>query len=202
MSRKPGSQQRGLNKGKQQSSVPLKKGQGVVKRVQRPASDFRSESRAPVVASLQISQLASAQSDAGSVKKLVVLTRECLESCDGRSANAATLGGLLRDQATRKGLFADTSVKSISGFMKERWGSLEGFVKAHANEGFAVSPDGLIRLVDTVMACDTPMHMEAVSSSASAPAWSSDAIPPERAAPSRAAIDDLQALCVKMLGTE
>ena len=201
MSRKPGSQQRGLNKGKQQSSVPLKKGQGVVKRVPRPASDFRSECRVPATASIQISQLVSEQSDAGLVKKLVELTRECLESCDGRCANAATLGGLLRDHATRKGLFADTVVKSISVFMKERWGSLEGFVKAHASEGLAVGADGLIRLVNAAMACDPPMHLEAVSN-ASPPAWSGDAIPPERPAPSRAAVDDLQALCASMLGTE
>mgnify|MGYP007078079421 CR=1 FL=1 len=79
---------------------------------------------------------------------------------------------MLKDLAARRGLLARSqgNVKSVSDFMKMRWGSLEGFVRAHAADGLRLGADGLIR-------CQQP-----VPKGVAPPPSSAGAAPPSRAA--------------------
>ena len=161
----------------------MKHGQGVTKRaVHRPTSSRQtSQSNSHFSALHQAAHTSAARSSSQSLDlniaqltslhglsasedfeiALVNLTRECIEQADGRCLSSASAGSMLRDLATRRCLLArlEGGVKSVSEYMKKRWGSLEGFVQAHASAGLRLGTDGMLRFQEPLQEEAVPLQL-------------------------------------------
>ncbi|KAL1529157.1 hypothetical protein AB1Y20_000116 [Prymnesium parvum] len=153
-----------------------------------PAELALSSTGRTAVPHVLLAQLTASDDDAAVAERLAALIRECLESCEGRRTSGGSLGSMLRERATRSAWLASSGVKSISAFMKSRWGSLEGFVQAHASKGLVLRADGLIALSDAT-AEEDPMR---------APAWT-HALAAEKPAPSREMVEELASETARQL---
>ena len=68
------------------------------------------------------------------------LLRECVTEMGG-SIPLTSLGGAIREKATRRGLqqAQDGAPRPLHKYVRLKWGSWEGFVRAHAAESFVVT---------------------------------------------------------------